>query len=53
MHQSSERGYVLLTFKSIPIGFGKFAGNRINNLFPSEWKLRIMPSEDKWFSFSN
>jgi 16S rRNA C967 or C1407 C5-methylase (RsmB/RsmF family)/NOL1/NOP2/fmu family ribosome biogenesis protein len=53
MHQSNERGYVLLTFKSIPIGFGKFAGNRINNLFPAEWKLRIMPSEDKWFSFSN
>lgn len=51
-HQSTERGYLLLTYQDIPIGFGKFAGNRINNLFPSEWKLRIMPSEDKWFSIA-
>ncbi len=53
MHQSNERGYVLLSFNSIPIGFGKFAGNRINNLFPSEWKLRLMPPEDKWFTLAN
>jgi 16S rRNA C967 or C1407 C5-methylase (RsmB/RsmF family)/NOL1/NOP2/fmu family ribosome biogenesis protein len=52
MNQSNERGYVLLSFNSVPIGFGKFAGNRINNLFPSEWKLRLMPPEDKWFSIS-
>ena len=53
MHQSNERGYVLLSFNSIPIGFGKFAGNRINNLFPTEWKLRLMPPEDKWFTLAN
>jgi 16S rRNA C967 or C1407 C5-methylase (RsmB/RsmF family)/NOL1/NOP2/fmu family ribosome biogenesis protein len=52
MHQSNERGYVLLSFNEVIIGFGKFAGNRINNLFPSEWKLRLMPQEDKWFSIS-
>jgi NOL1/NOP2/fmu family ribosome biogenesis protein len=52
MHQSNERGYVLLSFNDVVIGFGKFAGNRINNLFPAEWKLRLMPPEDKWFSIS-
>lgn len=43
----SNKGYVTLTYKNIPIGLGKFAGNRINNLFPNEWRLRkqIKPNE--------
>jgi len=47
---SSKKGYVLLTFKNHVIGLGKFAGNRINNLFPAEWKLRRMPEAQQMFN---
>ncbi len=33
-------GYVLMTYKSHPLGFGKNVGNRINNLYPAEWRIR-------------
>lgn len=34
------RGYVLLTYRRRPIGFVKHLGNRANNLYPAEWKIR-------------
>lgn len=34
------RGIILLTFHDNPIGFAKNLGNRANNLYPSEWKIR-------------
>jgi NOL1/NOP2/fmu family ribosome biogenesis protein len=48
--RSANKGYVLLQFNEMVIGLGKYAGNRINNLFPNEWKLRKLPSENEWFS---
>lgn len=36
----APKGYVLLTYKHHPIGFGKNIGNRVNNLYPSEWRIR-------------
>ncbi len=33
-------GYVLMTYKGHPLGFGKNIGNRTNNLYPSEWRIR-------------
>ena len=38
-------GYLLLTYKSAPIGFVKNLGNRANNLYPSEWRIRKNPME--------
>lgn len=35
-----SRGYVLLTYKDIPLGFVKNIGNRANNLYPNEWRIR-------------
>ena len=37
---SVPRGYVLLTYKEIPLGFAKNIGNRANNLYPQEWRIR-------------
>ena len=37
---STPTGYVLLKYKGIPIGFAKNIGNRANNLYPSEWRIR-------------
>lgn len=43
----TPRGFVLLTFKGMPIGFAKNLGNRANNLYPAEWRIRTthLPSE--------
>ena len=37
---SAPRGLVLLTFRGIPLGFVKNVGNRANNLYPQEWRIR-------------
>ena len=36
----AEKGYVLLTYQQRPIGFVKNLGNRANNLYPQEWRIR-------------
>ena len=35
-----EKGYVLLTYGDAPLGFVKHLGNRSNNLYPQEWRIR-------------
>lgn len=34
------KGYILLTYQNIPLGFVKNIGNRANNLYPQEWRIR-------------
>ena len=33
-------GLVLLTYEGVPLGFAKNVGNRLNNLYPNEWRIR-------------
>lgn len=42
-----ERGFVLLTYRGVPLGFVKNIGNRANNLYPQEWRIRsgYLPEE--------
>ncbi len=44
---SIPRGYVLLTYRQVPLGFAKNIGNRANNLYPQEWRIRsgYLPEE--------
>jgi tRNA and rRNA cytosine-C5-methylases len=35
----TPRGYTLLTYDSIPLGFVKNIGNRANNLYPAPWRI--------------
>ena len=44
---SVPRGYVLLTYQQVPLGFVKNIGNRANNLYPQEWRIRsgYLPEE--------
>ena len=44
---TAPRGYVLLTYKDVPLGFVKNIGNRANNLYPQEWRIRsgYLPDE--------
>ena len=36
----TPRGYALLCYRKHPIGFAKNIGNRANNLYPNEWKIK-------------
>ena len=36
----TTKGYIVLTFQNQPIGFVKNIGNRANNLYPQEWRIR-------------
>lgn len=36
----TPRGFVLMTYKGHPLGFVKNVGNRANNLYPQEWRIR-------------
>lgn len=44
---TAPRGYALLTYKDVPLGFVKNIGNRANNLYPQEWRIRsgYLPEE--------
>lgn len=35
-----RKGYVLVGYKGQPLGFVKHLGNRANNLYPQEWRIR-------------
>ncbi len=37
---SVPKGYVLLCHQHLPIGWVKNLGNRANNLYPNEWRIR-------------
>ncbi len=41
------RGMVVVTFQGHPLGFAKNVGNRANNLYPQNWKIKstYIPSE--------
>ena len=36
----APRGIVLLTYKGFALGFAKNLGNRANNLYPQEWRIK-------------
>ena len=41
----APRGLLLLTYNDTPLGFAKNVGNRANNMYPSEWRIRKNPME--------
>lgn len=40
-----ERGWNLLTYRNEAIGWAKNIGNRFNNSYPKEWRIRMSTSE--------
>ena len=45
--EGTEKGFVLLTYGNIPLGFVKNLGSRSNNLYPQEWRIRSGYSPEK------
>lgn len=41
LSDGTPRGFVLLTWQGLPLGFVKNLGTRANNLYPSEWRIRM------------
>ena len=39
--QELPKGYLLITYKTHPLGFVKNIGTRMNNLYPREWRIRM------------
>ncbi len=37
---NTPRGYVIVCYDGCPLGFAKNLGNRANNLYPQEWRIR-------------
>ena len=48
---SYPKGYILLKYRNVPLGFVKNIGNRTNNLYPQEWKIRTTNIPDNFNSF--
>ncbi len=37
---SDKTGFTLMNFQNVPIGWANLLGNRMNNLYPSAWRIR-------------
>lgn len=46
--EDAPKGIVLFCYKGTPLGFGKNLGNRCNNLYPSEWHIRMNADEERY-----
>lgn len=50
----TQRGWLLMTYQDIPLGWAKGLGNRINNYYPQGWRLRMeIPKNLELFSLLN
>jgi 16S rRNA C967 or C1407 C5-methylase (RsmB/RsmF family)/NOL1/NOP2/fmu family ribosome biogenesis protein len=39
--ENTEKGFHLVTFDDVPIGWVNSLGNRFNNLYPIDWRIRM------------
>jgi 16S rRNA C967 or C1407 C5-methylase (RsmB/RsmF family)/NOL1/NOP2/fmu family ribosome biogenesis protein len=40
LSEDVPKGHILVTYHNLPLGFVKNVGNRANNLYPKEWRIR-------------
>ncbi len=48
---SKVKGWMLVQYRGVPLGFVKNLGNRVNNYFPKEWRIRMALPEipEPWY----
>jgi NOL1/NOP2/fmu family ribosome biogenesis protein len=39
--QTTEKGWMVVQYQGVPLGFIKNLGTRANNYFPKEWRIRM------------
>ncbi len=39
--QDAKTGFTLITFQDLPVGWANVLSNRVNNMYPSEWRIRM------------
>ena len=44
---ATPKGFILITYQGQPLGFVKNIGNRANNLYPQEWRIRSKQLPEK------
>ena len=44
----TPRGFVIVTFRGVPLGFVKNIGNRANNHYPEMWKIKTTHIPDEY-----
>lgn len=44
--ENQQRGIALITYRNTPLGWVKCVGNRANNLYPQEWRIRSEHTPD-------
>ena len=49
----TPKGYVLVTYRQVPIGWEKNIGNRANNLYPQEWKIKSSHIPEEQFTVNS
>ena len=49
----TPKGYVLVTYRQVPIGWEKNIGNRANNLYPQEWKIKSSHGTGEQFTVNS
>lgn len=42
---TNKKGFSLVTYDDHPIGWVNLLGNRVNNLYPSNWRIRMNPKQ--------
>jgi len=45
----SPHGWILLEYQNQLLGWAKNLGNRVNNTYPQEWRIRMEPVKDRIF----
>ena len=40
--EGTPRGYVVVAYEGLPLGFVNNLGARANNLYPAAWRIRMM-----------
>jgi len=45
MPLSTQKGWNLITYRKVPLGWVKNLGNRFNSAYPKEWRIRMSVSE--------
>ena len=48
----APQGWILLEYQNQLLGWVKNLGNRVNNAYPQEWRIRMEPVKDKIFSIN-